>query len=95
MKVNQSEENFQFSFDHRLNMELDLYSLGSVYAVLVGWDPATPPPAFRIIYEGAIGQLDRRHLFGAPRLSTERVRYTWERPGEARVSFLLGAIVAL
>ncbi len=42
---------------HRLNMELDLQSLfGLLYtAVLIGWDPATPPllPAFGLIYEGA------------------------------------------
>ncbi len=32
--------------------------LGSMcIAVLIGWDPATPPPprAFELIYEGAIG----------------------------------------
>ncbi len=29
-----------------------------------GWDPATPPPTFGLIYDGAIGQLRyRRHLF--------------------------------
>ncbi len=44
---------------HRLNMELDLRSLFGLLctAVLIGWDPATHPfpPAFGLIYEGAIG----------------------------------------
>jgi hypothetical protein len=34
-------------------------------AVLIGWDLATPPPAFGLVYEGGIGQ-QRRHLFGTP-----------------------------
>ncbi len=36
-----------FSLQHRLNMELDLQSLFGFLctaAVLIGWDPATPPP---------------------------------------------------
>ncbi len=42
-------------------MELDLQSLFGLHvyttAVLIGWDPATPPsPAFGLICEGAIGQ---------------------------------------
>ncbi len=41
-------------------MELDLQSLFGLLctAVLIGRGPATtpPPPAFRLIYEGAIGQ---------------------------------------
>ncbi len=47
---------------HRLNMEVDLQSLFGLHVhsctVLIGLDPATPPlpPAFGLIYEGAIGQ---------------------------------------
>ncbi len=40
-------------------MELDLQSLFGLQctAVLIGRDPATPPPpAFGLIYEGSIGQ---------------------------------------
>jgi hypothetical protein len=40
-------------------MELDLQSLFGLLCtpVLIGWDPVTPyPPAFGLIYEGAIGQ---------------------------------------
>jgi hypothetical protein len=39
-------------------MESDLPNLfGLLYAaVLIGRDPATPPPAFGLIYEGATGQ---------------------------------------
>jgi hypothetical protein len=39
-------------------MEFYLQSLfGLLYtAVLIGLDPAPPPPAFGLIYEGAIGQ---------------------------------------
>ncbi len=44
--------------DHMLNMELDLQSLFGhlVYctALLIGWYPATPPPALGLIYEGAL-----------------------------------------
>jgi hypothetical protein len=33
-------------------------------AILIGSDPATPPPAFGLIYDGGIGySQDRRHLF--------------------------------
>jgi hypothetical protein len=46
---------------HRLYMELDLQSLFGlhVHKVLIGRDPATPPhipPAYGLIYEGAMGQ---------------------------------------
>ncbi len=40
-------------------MELDLQSLFGLLwtAVLIGWDRNSPlPPAFRLFYEGAIGQ---------------------------------------
>ncbi len=44
---------------HRLNM-VNIQSLFELLctAVLIGWDPATPPPppSFGLIYEGAIGQ---------------------------------------
>jgi hypothetical protein len=49
-------------------VESDLQSFFGCTAVLIGWDPATPPPlspTFELIYEGAIGQ-DRRHLFETP-----------------------------
>ncbi len=52
--------------NHRLNMEVDFQSLFGLHvtwcahctAVLIGWDPATPPPppALDSYYEGAIGQ---------------------------------------
>ncbi len=50
------EKEFVVTFTHRLNMELDLQSLLGLHdtAVPIGWDP--PPPAFGLIYEGAIGQ---------------------------------------
>ncbi len=55
-----------WSFMHRLNIELDIQSLFWLLctAVLIGRDPANPPPPpiFGLIYEGAIGQQDRRHL---------------------------------
>jgi hypothetical protein len=52
------ESPFASVFNHRLNMELDLRSLFGLLctAVLIGWGPATPPPAFGLIYEGSIGQ---------------------------------------
>jgi len=42
----------------KVNMELDLQSLFVLLctAVLIGWGPRNPPPAFGLIYEGAIGQ---------------------------------------
>ena len=44
----------------RLNMELDLQSLFGLLctAVLIGWDPSTPPlpTHLGLIYEGDIGQ---------------------------------------
>ncbi len=53
-------------YSHRLYMKLDLQSLfGLLFtAVLIIWDPATPPPAFGLICEGSIGQI------GQPRQTT-------------------------
>jgi hypothetical protein len=59
-----------------LNMELDLqHFLGScVQLYSLAETPQLPqlppPPAFGLIYEGAIGQQDRRHLFETPDLHT-------------------------
>ncbi len=49
-------------------MELDLkkFIWALVYSCThISWDPATPlpPPAFGLIYKGAIVIQDRRHLF--------------------------------
>jgi hypothetical protein len=50
----------ELGWSYRLNTELELQSLFGLLctAVLIGWDPATPPLplAFGLIYEGAIGQ---------------------------------------
>jgi hypothetical protein len=53
-------------------MELDLQSLFGLLctAVLIGNCP--PPPAFGVLYEGAIGQPRyRRHLFVSPWIQTK------------------------
>jgi hypothetical protein len=50
--------------EHTLNMELDLQSLFGLHV-----NSCTPQPlplVFGLIYEGAIGQPDRRHLFVTP-----------------------------
>jgi hypothetical protein len=50
-------------------MELDLQSLFGLnvnsYAVLIGSDPQSPPPAFGLISEGRalLVSQDKRHLF--------------------------------
>ncbi len=52
-----------------LNMELDLQSYLGSCVQLYSWaeTPQLPPTsAFGLIYEGAIGQQDRRHLFVTP-----------------------------
>ncbi len=55
---------------HRLNMERDLQSLFGLLctAVLIGWDPATPPsPRIWAHIRGRyLGSQDRRHLFVTP-----------------------------
>ncbi len=58
---------------HRLNMELDLQSLfGLLFtAVLIGWDPATPPlpPHLGSYTRALLASQDRRHLFVTPCLN--------------------------
>ena len=54
---------------HRLNMKLDLQSLFGLLcaAVLIGRDPATPPPPIWAQYTSALlVSKDRRHLFVTP-----------------------------
>ncbi len=58
--------------EHRLNMELDLHSLGSMcsaqlYSLAETPRPSPPPsPAFGLIYEGLLVSQDRRRLFVTP-----------------------------
>jgi hypothetical protein len=53
-----------WSFMHKLNMELDLQSLfGLLCTAILRPRISPPPPVFGLIYEGAIGQPDRRHIF--------------------------------
>ncbi len=57
--------------NHRSNMELDLQSLFGLLctAVLIDWDPATPPPLSTHLgsYKRALlVSKDRRHLFVTP-----------------------------
>jgi hypothetical protein len=55
--------------EHRLNMKLDLQSLFGlhVHSCTLWLRPRNPLPlAFGLIYEGAIGQPDRRHLSVTP-----------------------------
>ena len=79
---------FPFFVEQRLNtelnMELDLQSLFQLFgllctAVINGLDPAgrssPPPPAFGLIYEGAIGQ---------PRYTTSRCNPLLEKDSKAR-----------
>jgi hypothetical protein len=54
---------------HMLNMELDLQSLFGLLctAVLIGWNPASPPPPHLGSYTRALlVSQDRRHLFVTP-----------------------------
>ncbi len=54
---------------HRLNMELDLQSLFGLHVhSCAHWlgPRIPPPPALGLIYEGAVGQPRRRHLFVTP-----------------------------
>jgi hypothetical protein len=50
----------QICYNHGLNMELDLQSLYGLKCTAASTTqclrPTTPPPAFGLIYEGAIGQ---------------------------------------
>jgi hypothetical protein len=55
---------------HRVNMELDLLSLFGHHvqctAVLIGRDPATPPPYLGSYAMELLVSQDRRHLFVTP-----------------------------
>ncbi len=59
---------------HRFNMELDLQSLFGLLctAVLIGWDPAIPPPLdphWGSYTRALVVSQDRRHLFVIPWLT--------------------------
>ncbi len=59
-----------FRYHLPLNMELDLQSLFGLHVnsctLYLRPRNLPQPPSFGLIYEGAIGQLDRRHLFVTP-----------------------------
>jgi hypothetical protein len=59
-RVNRDNLAIAQSIEHRLNVELDLQSLFGLHVLVqscIHWlRPWTPPPAFGLIYEGAIGQ---------------------------------------
>ncbi len=64
-------------FRHRLSIELDLQILFGLLctAVLIGWEPATPPlPPHLGSYKSALLVIqDRRHLFVTPCLVALRI----------------------
>jgi hypothetical protein len=70
--------------EHRLNRELDLQSIFGLYvhcAELYSTPSPIIPPAFGLIYEGAIGQPRyRRHFFVAP----------WQRATPTMIVYLGG-----
>ncbi len=74
---------------HRLNMELDLQSLFGLLctAVLIDWDPATPPfPSHLGSYTRApLVSKDRRHLFVTPGEGGGHV--TWSGWGHVGAGF--------
>ncbi len=65
-------------------------------AVLIGWDPETPPPpALGFTYEGAIGQpRDGRHLFAAPWYTCSKTPLL-PPPPYPSCSFLNGSVTTL